>query len=96
METVDLKVMVPQAIKQLAFFLLARWLNKNLSPTVESQVRTARAIYTVYLIVSQALCMYIRCGGFTGPWVPCHVLLVAVPCLDASVVAIGIWFNYLL
>ncbi|CBJ25780.1 conserved unknown protein [Ectocarpus siliculosus] len=60
MDTVDLKVVLPQAIKQLAFFLLARWLNKSLSPTVESQVRAARAIYTVYLIVSQALCMYIR------------------------------------
>ncbi|CAM9380131.1 unnamed protein product, partial [Hapterophycus canaliculatus] len=60
LETLDLKTVLPLAIKQGAFFLMARWLGKNLSPEVESQVRAARAIYTAYLIFSQGLCMYIR------------------------------------
>ncbi|CAN0110281.1 unnamed protein product, partial [Scytosiphon promiscuus] len=60
LEMLDLKTVLPLAIKQGAFFLMARWLGKNLSPEVESQVRAARVIYTAYLIFSQALCMYIR------------------------------------
>ena len=60
MESLDLKTVLPQAIKTGACYMLATWVGKNLSPTVESQVRMARGIYTAYLIFSQALCMYIR------------------------------------
>lgn len=58
--SLDLKTVIPQALKTGVCYLLATWVGKNLSPAVESQVRMARAIYTAYLIFSQALCMYIR------------------------------------
>eukprot|EP00903_Cladosiphon_okamuranus_P016072 g14836.t1 len=58
--TLDVKRLVPQAMKTGLFFLLAQWLGNKLQPTIESHVRTARAIYTAYLVFSQALCMYIR------------------------------------
>ena len=61
--SLDLKTVLPQAIKTGVFFVVARWLGNKLTPTVESHVRTARAIYTAYLVFSQALCMYIRCEG---------------------------------
>eukprot|EP00752_Nemacystus_decipiens_P009972 g8894.t1 len=60
LDTLDVKAVLPQAIKTGLFFLLARWLGEKLTPTVESHVRAARAIYTGYLVFSQALCMYIR------------------------------------
>ncbi len=56
----DLKTVIPQALKTGVCYLLATWVGKNLSPKVEAQVRMARTIYTAYLIFSQALCMYIR------------------------------------
>jgi len=59
-ESLDLKTVLPQALKTGVCYMLARWVSKNLSPAVESQVRMARVIYTAYLIFSQALCMYIR------------------------------------
>lgn len=60
LDTLDVKTVLPQAIKTGMFFVLARWLGNKLTPTVESHVRAARAIYTAYLVFSQALCMYIR------------------------------------
>lgn len=60
LDTLDVKTLLPQAIKTGLFFMLARWLGNMLQPTIESHVRAARAIYTAYLVFSQALCMYIR------------------------------------
>lgn len=91
LETLDLKTVLPLAIKQGAFFLMARWLGKNLRPEVESQVRAARAIYTAYLIFSQGLCMYIRCvpvvpfGVLTFEWCWVSVVVVLVAGIGRSV-----------
>lgn len=68
----DVKTVLPQAIKTGAFFVVARWLGNKLTPTVESHVRAARMIYTVYLILSQALCMYIRWGVARSVVLACY------------------------
>lgn len=60
-QELDMKKVLPALIKQGAVFFMGTWLAKKLSPAVEGQVRTARIIYTAYLILSQALCMYLRC-----------------------------------
>lgn len=58
---VGLGEVLPALMKSGAAFILGTWLNKKLSPSVPGQVRAARIIYTVYLVFSQALCMYLRC-----------------------------------
>ena len=60
---VGLGEVVPAVMKSGVAFVLGTWLAKKLSPSVAGQVRSARIIYTAYLIFSQALCMYLR-------WVP--------------------------
>lgn len=59
-QELDMKKVLPALIKQGVVFFMGTWLAKKLSPAVEGQVRTARIIYTTYLILSQALCMYLR------------------------------------
>lgn len=57
---VGLGEVLPALMKSGAAFILGTWLNKKLSPSVPGQVRAARIVYTVYLVFSQALCMYLR------------------------------------